>query len=116
MRRQQSNRTTNVTIQGAKVFVKNDDVNGALRKLKKILENNNRQKDLSKHEFYEKPSVNKKRRKASAKKRSQKELRVRESTTVANKPTGVKWMKSKRKRRRVLDKESALAAFRRGRS
>lgn len=114
MKRTRSNREP-VAIQGAKVFVKNDDVNGALRKLKKILENDNRQKELSKREFYEKPSIARKRNKASAKKRAAKEQSKRENTGLANRPTGVKWMKSKRKRRRVLDAETALSSFKRSR-
>jgi small subunit ribosomal protein S21 len=101
-------------IQGAKVYVKNDDVNGALRKLKKILEGADRQKELSKREYFEKPSITRKRNKAAAKKRSQKAERQRQSTGVANKITGVKWMKSKRKRRRILDAETALTSYKRG--
>ena len=58
---------------GASVYVRNDDVNGALRRLKKILENDNRQKELAKREYYEKPSAKKKRMKDSAKKRYQRE-------------------------------------------
>lgn len=58
---------------GANVEVRNDDVNGALRRLRKILENNNRQKELAKHEYYEKPSATKKRERAQAIKRQQKQ-------------------------------------------
>ena len=101
-------------IQGAKVYVKNDDVNGALRKLKKILEGADRQKELSKREYFEKPSITRKRNKAAAKKRSQKAERQRQATGTANKITGVKWMKSKRKRRRILDQDAALASYKRG--
>lgn len=109
MRNRQYSNNGPVTIQGASVSVRNDDVNGALRKLKKILENDNRQKDLAKHEFFEKPSLAKKREKAAAKKRARKEQSKRESNGTANTPIGVKWMKSKRKRRRVLDANTALA-------
>lgn len=59
---------------GANVEVRNDDVNGALRRLRKILENNNRQKELAKHEYYEKPSATRKRERAQAVKRQQKQL------------------------------------------
>ena len=61
-------------ITGAKVEVRNDDVNGALRRLKKILERDNRQKDLARHEFYEKPSIKKKRNAAAAKSRWNREV------------------------------------------
>ena len=44
-------------MKGTSISVWNGDVNGALRKLKKILERADRQKELSKREFYEKPSA-----------------------------------------------------------
>jgi small subunit ribosomal protein S21 len=62
-----------VRIPGANVEVRNDDVNGALRRLKKILETSNRQKELAKHEYYEKPSAVRKRERAQAVKRAHKE-------------------------------------------
>ena len=37
-------------IPGTSVEVRNGDVNGAIRRLKKILENDNRQKELAKRE------------------------------------------------------------------
>ena len=60
---------------GASVEVRNGDVNGAIRKLKKILENADRQKELAKREFYEKPTSVLKRKKAAAVKREQKNQR-----------------------------------------
>ena len=104
-----------VVITGAKVFVKNDDVNGALRRLKKILEGADRQKELSKREFYEKPSSIKKRSRISAKKRATKEQRQRDSMGQVHKPVGLKYMKSKRKRRKILDAETALTNLKRKR-
>ena len=62
-------------ITGASVFVRNDDVNGALRRLKKILEADNRQKDLARHEFFEKDSSRKKRARDQAKKRTKREIK-----------------------------------------
>ena len=47
-------RDSGPAIRGAKVTVRNGDVNGALRTLKKILDRDNRQKELAKREFYEK--------------------------------------------------------------
>lgn len=69
---------------GASVEVRNGDVNYALRKLKKILERDNWQKDLAKHEYYEKGSVKRKRRKEAARKRHLKE--VAEKNLTGKKP------------------------------
>ena len=95
---------------GTKVEVRNNDVNFALRKLKKILERNDFQRDLSKHEYYEKPSVKRKREKESAKKRWQKEVnKMRLSGVWQDCKSGdQKYMKSKRKRRKVLDQQTML--------
>jgi ribosomal protein S21 len=101
------------SIQGASVQVRNDDVNSALRKLKKILETDNRQKDLAKHEFYEKSSVKRKRSRDQAKKRTKREQLQNVMSGTLNKPSGVKWMKSKRKRRRVLDADNLFVATQR---
>ena len=56
-------------MKGTSISVWNGDVNGALRKLKKILERADRQKELSKREFYEKPSAKRKKAKAAGRKR-----------------------------------------------
>jgi ribosomal protein S21 len=100
-------------IQGASVSVRNDDVNFALKKLKKILDDDNRQKDLAKHEFFEKNSVKRKRSKAQAKKRQQRAYQEELVTGVYKKPKGVKWMKSRRKRRKVLDQSNAFVSYQR---
>jgi ribosomal protein S21 len=100
-------------ITGAKVQVRNGDVNGALRRLKKILEGADRQKDLSKHEYFEKNSIKKKRARDAAVKRTRKEAMSDIVGMTANKPSGTYWMKSKRKRRRVLDQENALVRHQR---
>lgn len=99
-----------VTVQGAKVEVRNGDVNQALRKLKKILDNDNRQKELAKREYFEKDSIKGRRSRIQAKKRSQRDVMkaLESGDSSYSKPTGVKWMKSKRKRRRVLDNETVL--------
>lgn len=104
-------------ITGASVQVRGDDVNGALRRLKKILEGADRQKDLSKHEYYEKPSVKNKRSREAAVKRTQRESRKEmiSGESPYKKPDNLKWMKGKRKRRKVMDAEAmaSLAAKRR---
>lgn len=100
---------------GSKVEVRNGDVNYALRKLKKILERDNFQKDLAKHEYFEKGSVKRKRRKEAAKKRWQKEVT---SQKLSGKWSVVhssdqKYMKSKRKRRKRLDEAALIDRMRR---
>ena len=108
MRKNRTNNYNSKPIQGASVFVKNDDVNGALRKLKKILEADNRQKDLARHEFHEKNSTRRKRARDQAKKRSKRERQSDIVAGTANRPTGLKWMKSKRKRRKIIDADYAF--------
>ena len=51
------------------VEVRNNDVNKALRRLKKLMNEEGMVKDMRKHEYYEKPSVVRKRQKAQARKR-----------------------------------------------
>jgi ribosomal protein S21 len=102
-----------VEIQGASVQVRNGDVNSALRKLKKILEGDDRQKDLAKHEFYEKPSAKNKRSRDAAKKRTKRAQYDNVLSGNISKPVGTKWQKSKRKRRKVLDAENAFTIARR---
>lgn len=98
------------TFTGTKIEVRNNDVNFALRKLKKILERNDFQKELSRHEYFEKPSVKRKRNKEAAKKRWQKEVnKMRLSGVWQDSKSGdQKYMKSKRKRRKILDQQTML--------
>lgn len=56
-------------VSGMYVEVRNNDVNRALRKLKKMMNNDGLLKDMRKHDFYEKPSLKKKKAKAAARKR-----------------------------------------------
>lgn len=109
-RRNNDNTDGEKAFTGTRVEVRNNDVNYALRKLKKILERNDFQKDLSKHEYYEKPSVKRKRDKETAKKRWQKEVnKMRMSGIWQDSNSGdMKYMKSKRKRRKVLDQQTML--------
>ena len=59
---------------GLTVIVTHDDVNRALKKLKNKMEDSGKLKDLQKKEFYEKPTTERKRKKAAAKVRYQKQL------------------------------------------
>ena len=59
---------------GTKVFVKNNDVNKALRKFKKRLQDEGWFNELREREFYEKPTTQRKRAKGAAKARLKKKL------------------------------------------
>ena len=109
-RKNNSNDESNVEFKGSKVEVRNNDVNYALRKLKKILERNEWQKDLAKHEHFEKGSVKRKRKKEAAKKRWQKEVTSQKlaGRWAAARSGDMKFMKSKRKRRKRLDEAALL--------
>jgi small subunit ribosomal protein S21 len=104
-----------VVFRGAHVEVRNNDVNYALRKLKKILERNDWQKDLAKHEHFEKGSVKRKRKKEAAKKRWQKEVTAQKlaGKWAVVRSSDLKFMKSKRKRRKRLDEDAMLDRMRR---
>lgn len=56
-------------ITGMAVEVRNNDVNRALRKLKKMMNNEGIFKELRDREHYEKPSLKRKKEKAAARKR-----------------------------------------------
>lgn len=59
---------------GKVVIVKDDNVEKALRKFKKKVQESGLLNDLREREFYEKPTTRKKRKKSAAKNRWQKEL------------------------------------------
>jgi small subunit ribosomal protein S21 len=59
---------------GTKIYVKNNDIGRAMRKLKKIMQQEKVFQTLKEKEFFEKPSMKRKRAKASAVKRWQKYL------------------------------------------
>lgn len=90
-------------VSGRSIEVRNGNVNFAIRKLKKVLERMDFQKEVAKREYFEKPSATRKRKKDQAKKRHQKQL----NTMIANgewmpTPTvGVKHLKGKRSRRKA---------------
>ncbi len=94
--------------QGTKIVVWNNDVNGALKKLKKVLERADRQKELAKHEFFEKPCQKRKRAKSQAVKRERKreDAAIMKGQWLPHIDTSSKAMKSKRRRRKAfLQKE-----------
>ena len=61
-------------LNGRRVFVSDGNVEKALRKFKKKVQNSGILNDLRQYEFYEKPTTRKKRRKAAAKNRWRKYL------------------------------------------
>ena len=62
-------RTSQVKIKGNRVDVRDGQFEKALRKFKKKVEDSGVLKDIRKHEFYEKPSQQKKAQRAAARKR-----------------------------------------------
>ena len=80
------------------IYVRNDNVDHAIRTLKKRLLKDNRQKELAKREFYEKPTAKRKRLKAQGVKKHQKSLRDKIMRGEAMPPSrvGQKHLKGKR--------------------
>ena len=95
----------------ASIEVRNNDVGKALRILKRKLEKADFQKEMAKQQYYEKPSAKRNRKKQQAVKRWQKYVRDAEARGEMKQylPTGTKWMKSKRKTRRVRDYNEKIA-------
>lgn len=98
-------------VTGSSVEVRNDDVNGALRRLKKILERDNRQKDLARQEYYEKPSRKRKRKADAAKARWAREVEAqrRAGNWVDAGGDNLSWQKTKKKRRRHVELQKKIA-------
>ena len=98
-------------VTGSSVEVRNDDVNGALRRLKKILERDNRQKDLARQEYYEKPSRKRKRKADAAKARWAREVEAqrRAGNWVDAGGDDLSWQKTKKQRRRHVELQKKIA-------
>lgn len=67
-------RPENQVVTGMYVEVRNNDVNRAMRKLKKMCNNEGIIRDVREKEYFEKPSIKKKKAKAAARKRWLKQL------------------------------------------
>ncbi len=63
---------------GAKVFVKDDNVDRALRKFKKKIAESGKLQDLRDREFYEKPTTARKKAASAAKNRWRKKLEAQQ--------------------------------------
>lgn len=57
------------------IFKENENINQALRRFKKKVDDSGILDDVRKHEFYEKPTTERKRKKSAAKARWRKKLR-----------------------------------------
>lgn len=67
-----------VLVKGTRIEVRNNDLNTALKKFKKVIQDENILQEYQKKQFYEKPSVARRRRKAAARARHLKEISQRE--------------------------------------
>lgn len=65
-------------LRGSRVEVRDNNINQAMRRLKKILQQEGLFKELRDRRFYEKPSMTRKKAKAAARKRHLKELAKRQ--------------------------------------
>ena len=63
---------------GAKVFVKDDNVDRALRKFKKKIAESGKLQELKEREFYEKPTTARKKAASAAKNRWRKKLEAQQ--------------------------------------
>ena len=99
------------------IEVRNGDVNKAIRVLKKRLERADFQKELAKQGYYEKPCTKRKRKKDQAKKRWQRYVKDAEvrGDHIQYQPTGLKWMKDKRKKRKFAERKALEKRLRRAR-
>jgi len=69
----------NNTKNGTKIYVKNNDIGRAMRKLKKMMQQEKIFQEIRDKEYFEKPSLKRKRAKASAVKRWKKYLSQQEN-------------------------------------
>jgi ribosomal protein S21 len=85
------------------------DVNGALRRLKKTLERDKQQRELMEREYFEKPSVTKQRIRAAGKKRRRMDRlkQISQGLIQPKVPSNLKYLKSRRTRRVVIDERAA---------
>ena len=99
---------------GREIPVINGNVNVALRKLKKVLEKMDFQKELSKREYYEKPSVKRKRQKDQAKKRWNKKVdgMIASGEWMPTPVVGQKHLKGKREKRKEWMKKEKVNRLR----
>ena len=95
---------------GREIPVINGNVNVALRKLKKVLEKMDFQKELSKREYYEKPTTKRKRKKNAAIKKHQKQIRdeILRGESIPVTRGGQKHLKGKRSLNKYREQKRLL--------
>lgn len=71
--------TVNDGLKGTRVEVRDNNIGQALRRMKRLLQQEGVFKELRERQFYEKPSIKRKKAKAAARKRHQKEVAKRNS-------------------------------------
>jgi len=104
---------------GREIEVRYDDVNGAIRRLKKVLERMDFQKEVSKREHYEKPSAKRKRRKDQAIKKTKREIdnQIMRGEWMPPAVVGQKHLKGKREKRKAWAAKERIRRLReRGKS
>ena len=109
-----SNQKREPISKGASVRVIDGNVEKSVRILKKILLKADRQKELSKREFYEKPSAKRKRLKNQAKKRWAKEVwdnQMKGNVPIPS-PVDQKHLKTKKKRRKEFLRQEMVRRMR----
>lgn len=72
------NRDDNQVVKGLSVEVRNNDINFAMRKLKKKLQEDGLLQEVRERQFYEKPSMKRKKAKAAGRARWLKKVRKRQ--------------------------------------
>ena len=99
---------------GRNIEVRYDDVNGAIRRLKKVLEKMDFQKELSKREYYEKPSVKRKRMKDQAIKQTKREIdnQIMRGEWMPPAVVGQKHLKGKREKRKAWAAQERIRRLR----
>lgn len=105
-------------VNGSSVEVRFDDVNGAIRRLRKVLERADRQKELAKREYYEKPSAKRKRKLDQAIKRTKRQENemISAGEWMPTPKVGLKHLKGKREKRKAwMEKEKLRRLHKRGR-
>jgi small subunit ribosomal protein S21 len=83
----QKMRTLNDGPRGLSVEVRNGDINSALRKFKKKVQDSGLLQELRDREFYEKPTTKRKREKAQAISRGKKKVKQQEEQLGIAQPT-----------------------------
>lgn len=107
--------TSTVKLSGSNIEVRGTDVNGALRQLRRVLESEGWQQALSKQEYYERPGETRRKKHQAARKRWQRKQQSAWETdgVPPAQSQDKKYMKSKRKRRKRMERDTWVLENRR---